>query len=159
MIKQNIHIIFWKAFVVTSMLWFHFRVNLVINHQNQAANWSWLTILPRRWRRYIPTKYRTLSELNIVTIQNTILFYEFLYISHRSGWNQYKMNNATSRKVAGSISDEVTGFFNLPNPSSLSMALGSTQPLTEMSTRNLHGGKERPTLTADNLTDTCEPIV
>jgi hypothetical protein len=31
-------------------------------------------------------------------------------------------------------------FFNLPNPSSHTMALGSTQPLTEMSTRNLLGG-------------------
>jgi hypothetical protein len=29
------------------------------------------------------------------------------------------------------------GVFNLPNPSSRTMALGSTQPLTEMSTRNL----------------------
>jgi hypothetical protein len=32
----------------------------------------------------------------------------------------------------GSIA-EVIGFFNLPNPSSRTMALGSTQPLTEMS--------------------------
>jgi hypothetical protein len=31
-------------------------------------------------------------------------------------------------------------FFNLPNPFSCTMALGSTQPLTEMSTRNLPGG-------------------
>jgi hypothetical protein len=29
------------------------------------------------------------------------------------------------------------GFFNLPNPSSRTLALGSTQPLTEMSTRNI----------------------
>jgi hypothetical protein len=31
------------------------------------------------------------------------------------------------------------------------MALGSTQPLTEMSTRNLPGGKKRPARKADNL--------
>jgi hypothetical protein len=31
------------------------------------------------------------------------------------------------------------------------MALESTQPLTEMSTRNLPGGKERPARRADNL--------
>jgi hypothetical protein len=36
---------------------------------------------------------------------------------------------ATIRKVAGSGPDEME-FFNLPNPSSLTMALGSTQPLT-----------------------------
>jgi hypothetical protein len=34
--------------------------------------------------------------------------------------------------------------FNLPNSSSRIMALGSTQPLTEMSTRNFPGGKGRP---------------
>jgi hypothetical protein len=39
------------------------------------------------------------------------------------------------------------------------MALGSTQPLTEMSTRNLPGGKERQARKADNLTAICEPIV
>jgi hypothetical protein len=38
--------------------------------------------------------------------------------------------------------------------------VGSTQPLTEMSTRNLPGGgKKRPAHRADNLTATCEPIV
>jgi hypothetical protein len=39
------------------------------------------------------------------------------------------------------------------------MALGSTQPLTEMSTRNIPGGKGRPARVADNLTANCEPIV
>jgi hypothetical protein len=47
---------------------------------------------------------------------------------------------ATSRKVVGSSNDEVDFFFSLPNPSSRVMALGSTQSLTEMSTRNLPGG-------------------
>jgi hypothetical protein len=32
-----------------------------------------------------------------------------------------------SQKVAGSIPDEVIGFFNTHNPSSRTMALGSTQ--------------------------------
>jgi hypothetical protein len=38
------------------------------------------------------------------------------------------------------VSDEVD-IFNLPNPSSRIVTLGSTQPLTEMSTGNLPGGK------------------
>jgi hypothetical protein len=60
----------------------------------------------------------------------------------------------------GSIPDEVIGFFfNWPNPSSRTMALGSTQPLTEMSTRNLPGGKGRPALKVGNLIAICEPIV
>jgi hypothetical protein len=50
-------------------------------------------------------------------------------------------------------------FFNLPNSSSRTMALGSTQPLTEISTRNLPGGKKRPARKADNLAAICEPKV
>jgi hypothetical protein len=34
------------------------------------------------------------------------------------------------------------------------MALGSTQPLTEVSTRDFCGGKEQPARKADNLTAT-----
>jgi hypothetical protein len=39
------------------------------------------------------------------------------------------------------------------------MALRSTQPLTEMSTRNHPGGKGRWAHNVDNLTAICEPIV
>jgi hypothetical protein len=50
-------------------------------------------------------------------------------------------------------------FFSWPNPSSRTVVLGSTQPLTEMSTRNLPGGKGRPARKTDNITAICEPIV
>jgi hypothetical protein len=39
------------------------------------------------------------------------------------------------------------------------MDLGSTQPLTEMSTRNLPVEKWRPAHKVDKLTTICEPIV
>jgi hypothetical protein len=61
--------------------------------------------------------------------------------------------------AAGSSPDEVIFFFNLPNPSSRTMALGSTQPLTEMRIRNLPGGKVRLARKADNLTAICEHTV
>ena len=49
---------------------------------------------------------------------------------------------ATSRNVSGSIPDGVIGIFHRHNPSGRTMALGLTQPLTEMSTRNIFwGGK------------------
>jgi hypothetical protein len=41
-----------------------------------------------------------------------------------------------SWKAVGSSPDEVIKLFNLPNPSSNTMALGFTQPVTEMNTRN-----------------------
>jgi hypothetical protein len=59
----------------------------------------------------------------------------------------------------GSNLNEVIGFFKKPNPSSLITALGSTQPLTEMSTRNLSGDKCRPASKADDLTAISEPIL
>jgi hypothetical protein len=39
------------------------------------------------------------------------------------------------------------------------MALGLTQSLAEMSTRNIPGGKARPAPKADNLTAISYPIV
>jgi hypothetical protein len=50
-------------------------------------------------------------------------------------------------------------FFNFPDPSSHTMALGSNQPLTEMSTRNFPEGKERSARKADIFTAICEPTV
>ena len=47
---------------------------------------------------------------------------------------------ATNRKVAGSIPDVVIGIFHSHNPSDRTMALGSTQTLTEMSTRSISWG-------------------
>jgi hypothetical protein len=62
------------------------------------------------------------------------------------------MHSATSQKIMGSIPDKVIGIFNWPNPSSHTTGLGLTQPLSEMSIRNLLGRKERPACEADNLT-------
>ena len=47
---------------------------------------------------------------------------------------------ATNRKVAGSVPDGVIGIFHWHNPPDPTMALGSTQPLTEMSTRRISWG-------------------
>jgi hypothetical protein len=56
------------------------------------------------------------------------------------------------------VPDEVD-FFNLSNLSSRTMTLVSTQPLTEMSTRILPGGKKRPARRANNLAAICEPNI
>jgi hypothetical protein len=49
--------------------------------------------------------------------------------------------------------------FNTHNPSSRTMALGLTQPLTEMSTKNHPGNKGIQARKAENLTAICGPIV
>jgi hypothetical protein len=45
-----------------------------------------------------------------------------------------------NRKVAGSIPNGAIGIFHWHKPSGRTMALGSTQPLIEMSTRNISCG-------------------
>ena len=57
---------------------------------------------------------------------------------------------ATSQKVAGSISDDIE-IFHRHNPSGRTTTLGSTQPLTEMSTRN-SSWHRRPVSRVDNHT-------
>ena len=57
-------------------------------------------------------------------------------------WVMGARGGATGRKVAGSIPDGFTGIFHWHNTSGCTMVLGSSQPLIEMSTRNIScGGK------------------
>ena len=58
---------------------------------------------------------------------------------------------ATNRKVTGSI-PYVIGIFHWHSPSGRTVALGLTQPLTEMSTRNISWEWRLSVLRADNLT-------
>jgi hypothetical protein len=56
----------------------------------------------------------------------------------------------------GSIPVEVIVFFNRPNPSSWTMALGLNYPPTEVNTRNLFTRIWHLVCKADNLTAICE---
>jgi hypothetical protein len=65
--------------------------------------------------------------------------YIMLYYIGGTRWRSWFRHCATSRKVAGSIPD-VIGIFPWHNRFGRTMALGSTQPLTAMSTRNFSWG-------------------
>jgi hypothetical protein len=52
-------------------------------------------------------------------------------------WRSWLRHCATSWKIAGLIPDSVIGIFYWRNPTGRTMILGSTRPLTEMSTRNI----------------------
>ena len=58
----------------------------------------------------------------------------------RRMYRSYEDRGSTVVKVAGSIPDGVTGIFHWHNPSDRTMALESTQPLTEMSTKSISWG-------------------
>jgi len=55
-------------------------------------------------------------------------------------WRNWLRHCATDWEVVGSIPDGVRGIFHLHNPSGHTTALGLTQPLTQMSTRNISWG-------------------
>jgi hypothetical protein len=59
---------------------------------------------------------------------------------HSSLMNCWLRHGAKRRKVAGSIPDGVIAIFHWHNLSGRTMALGLSQPLTEMSTRNIFWG-------------------
>jgi len=54
---------------------------------------------------------------------------------------QWLRRCTTSQTIRESIPGGVTGFFSDIFPSDCTMALGSTQPLVKMSTKNIPGGK------------------
>jgi hypothetical protein len=97
----------------------------------------------------VPTACSVWRQSHPATLHYEITNYTVLSAGH----------NAISRRVASCIPDRGIGCSNLNNPSSRTMVLGFTQPLMEMSTRNLPsgGGLGRPARKADNLTAICEP--
>jgi hypothetical protein len=66
---------------------------------------------------------------------------------------------ATNRKGAGSIQDGVIGIFHWHNPSDRTMAMGSTQPLTEMSTRSISWGKGGRCVRLSTLPPSCAVVM
>ena len=80
----------------------------------------------------------------------------FIYINEinslvKPRWRSWLRHCATSWKVAGPIPNGVIGIFLWHIPSGRTMVLGSTQRLTEMSTRNITWGYRRPVSRSDNL--------
>ena len=69
-----------------------------------------------------------------------IIFSTYIFVFGARGGAVGWRTAATSQKVAGSIPEGLIGIFHLHNPSDRTMALGSTQPLTEMSTSNISRG-------------------
>jgi hypothetical protein len=93
---------------------------------------------PSHWNSLKPLEFITKHQVSKHTMRHDLL--PVSHLLQVTLWRSWLRHYATSRGVAGLISDEDLGFFNWSKPSSLTVALGSTQPVTEMSTRNLPGG-------------------
>ena len=100
-------------------------------HDTTRSTWAALILT------HIP-----LSVFYILTyIVSHIFKIQYFVIVHQLGWGmQWRSclrHCTTSRKAAGSIPDGATGILHWHNRSGCTMALGLTQPLTEMSTGNV----------------------
>ena len=87
------------------------------------------------------------SAARFEPIGSSLGIYIYIYMHHRvirhicvvTRWRSWLRHSATGQKVAGSIPYGVV-IFHSRNPSVRTVALGLTQPLTEMSTRNISLG-------------------
>ena len=107
-----------------------------INMQTVTQQGSPISALPQRRKKtgYLKLDLHDDDDDDLCILQCTRIYITW--------WYSWLMHCATSRKVAGSISDGVTGIFRRHKPSGLTVALGSTHPPTELSTRNISwGGK------------------
>ena len=78
-------------------------------------------------------EYCKLSDLSVLGS----LAFQYFYHSYKRGYAVAHLVEAARYKA---IPDGVTGIFHWHNPSGRTMALRSTQSLTEMSTRNISWG-------------------
>ena len=96
----------------------------------------------------------------LMTVYTTVnIFMRYLFVLCYIGGTavaQWLRYCATNRKVAGSIPAGVSGFFIDIKILPIALwPLGSTQRLTEMSTRSISWGQRRPVRKADNLPPSC----
>ena len=127
----------WNAFLYRSPR--YRKINPLFADSKARPNSYFMTAVSRRkgtWN--IDINHNYVYKFVPFLTANTIL----LQHKYQEGtrWRSRLRHCTTSRKVAGSILDGVTGIFHWYNPSGRTVALASTQPLTEMSTRNTSWG-------------------
>ena len=104
------------------------------------------SLLFRLKKNFIPkvSVYVEICLIKKVQDKSTNIIFTFNYIQYLNVWGtavaQWLRCCATNLKVAGSISDGVIGIFHGHNSSNGTIALVSTQPLIEMSTRSIFWG-------------------
>jgi len=98
-----------------------------------AGAWGW-----QPYHLHVPIVLKS-GSLNLLEPSGPVQACNGILSAHHGQWKctDYNKHCATNRKVAGSIPDGVIGIFHWHNPSGRTMALGLTQPLTEISTINI----------------------
>jgi len=101
-------------------------------------------------------RFYTVKLITYFIIKNSVTS----FVTESAWWRSWLKYCPTSLKVAVSIPDGVFEIFHLHNPSCRTVVLGSTQPLTEMSTRNISLGVKTAGAKGSTYPDCfeiCEP--
>jgi hypothetical protein len=100
----------------------------VIDHGGARVQYfaHWLLIIIHT---FAGTEISSFSVILVCNYVNSVVSSDYT-VPGGTRWRSRLRHCATSRKVAGSIPDGVTGIFQWLSPSGRTMALGSTQPLT-----------------------------
>ena len=119
----------------------HHAKGLLILLANFVSYVTWLVsrLMQMTWLGVVCLVEKCLACKNIIWHMNisNILHNEYHLGTAVAQWLRCC---AINRKVAGSIPADVIGIFHWHNSSDRTMALGSTQPLREMSKRNISWG-------------------
>jgi hypothetical protein len=99
---------------------------------NSASCWSLYNDLIQHW--FNLNLYRSNGRRKPLT------FVKYVILKLEHAVAQLLRHCTANQKVAGSIPNGVTGYFHWHKLSERTMALGWTQPVTEMSTRNISWG-------------------
>ena len=136
-------IIFWRT-----KTFYYVKDNLHHSIFTEPGKYSLSTSVPLRKHRTNCDKFVWLSEIqSFSAICNAVAISEFslsrLPIINFMAASAFRRGHMVAQLVEALflIPDVVIGIFHWHNPSGRTMALGSTQPLTEMSTRNISWGK------------------
>ena len=120
---------------------------LKIGHGRFTPNYTFIIMIHSRsnnWRRYFNPYTLKLSsnsqEIKNIFNINHSNFRSFMFLLKSVGYAVKQLFQALSYKPEGRGFDARWGIYHWLNPSGLTTALGSTQPLTEMSTRDILWG-------------------
>jgi len=116
---------------VFDVYWFYL---LIFKHISRHNGTNDLQGAHQNFRNDFPKCMHVQFALSLGLMYTNIVF---PYISAGTWWLRHWGIN---RNVGSSVPDVVTATFHWHNPTDRTMALGSTQPLTEMSTRSISWG-------------------
>ena len=126
---------YWLAWYKSSPKWI--RVMLNTNTVHHMKYWN---------EKFAISREQNLKKWVSLGLSDSHIFHEIHTFSnitvtiHYMGHAVVQMVDALCYKPEGLIPDDVIEVFHWHNPSGRSTALGLTQPLTEMSTRNISWG-------------------